>query len=37
MSGILGSEELIADLQLTLEKRHVKPHPIRQLLLTGRL
>ena len=37
MSGLLGSEELIADLQDTLQKRHAKPHPIRQLLLTGRL
>jgi pyrroloquinoline-quinone synthase len=37
MSVLLGPEELIADLQHTLQKRHAKPHPIRQLLLTGRL
>jgi pyrroloquinoline-quinone synthase len=37
MNGILSSEELIADLQHTLQQRHPKPHPIRQLLLSGRL
>jgi len=37
MAGILGPEELIADLQQTLQQRHPRPHPIRQLLLSGRL
>ncbi|MCE3243747.1 MAG: hypothetical protein K0Q83_4254, partial [Deltaproteobacteria bacterium] len=37
MHGMLSPEELIADLQNTLQQRHPKPHPIRQLLLSGRL
>ena len=37
MAGLLGPEELIADLQQTLQQRHPRPHPIRQLLLSGRL
>ena len=37
MAGLLGPEELIADLQHTLQQRHPRPHPIRQLLLSGRL
>jgi pyrroloquinoline-quinone synthase len=37
MHGVLSPEELIADLQNALQQRHPKPHPIRQLLLSGRL
>src|SRR5687767_1826994 len=37
MTDLLGPEELIADLQHTLHQRHPRPHPVRQLLLTGRL
>src|SRR3970040_3039638 len=37
MAGLLGPEELIADLQETLRQRHPRPHPVRQLLLSGRL
>ena len=37
MVKLLGPDELIADLQLILERRHPKPHPLRQLLLSGRL
>jgi len=37
MPGMHSPEELIADLQNTLQQRHPKPHPIRQLLLSGRL
>jgi pyrroloquinoline-quinone synthase len=37
MHGMLSPEELIADLQNTLQQRHPKLHPIRQLLLSGRL
>ena len=33
----LSPEALIADLQETLRNRHPRPHPVRQLLLTGRL
>lgn len=37
MTTVLLPEELIANLQETLRKRRPKPHPIRQLLLAGRL
>ena len=37
MAGLLGPEELIDDLQHTLQQRHPRPHPVRQLLLSGRL
>src|SRR5262245_25988374 len=37
MTQILGPEDLIADLQNVLQQRHPRPHPIRQLLLSGRL
>jgi len=33
----LSAEELILDLKETLRKRYPRPHPVRQLLLTGRL
>jgi pyrroloquinoline-quinone synthase len=33
----LSPEQLIIDLQQTLQERHPRPHPVRQLLLTGRL
>ncbi len=35
--NILSPEALILDLQETLRKRYPRPHPVRQLLLTGRL
>jgi coenzyme PQQ biosynthesis protein C len=35
--SLLPPEALIADLQQTIRKRYGKPHPLRQLLLTGRL
>src|SRR3990172_784020 len=35
--ALLAPEALIADLQETLRKRYGRPHPVRQLLLTGRL
>ncbi|HEX9443169.1 MAG TPA: iron-containing redox enzyme family protein [Candidatus Binatia bacterium] len=34
---LLSPEQLIADLESTLRNRHPRPHPVRQLLLTGRL
>jgi pyrroloquinoline-quinone synthase len=37
MTTLLQPDELIADLQRVLQQRHPKPHPIRQLLLSGRL
>ena len=37
MGKLLGPEELIAELQNALQQRHPRPHPIRQLLLSGRL
>jgi coenzyme PQQ biosynthesis protein C len=37
MAELLSPEALIADLEETLRRRHPKPHPIRQLLLSGRL
>src|SRR6266481_8802198 len=37
MSQLLAPEDLIADLQHTLQQRYPRPHPIRQLLLSGRL
>jgi coenzyme PQQ biosynthesis protein C len=37
MHGMLSPEQLIADLQHALQQRHPRPHPIRQLLLSGRL
>jgi pyrroloquinoline-quinone synthase len=37
MTELLSPEALIADLQDTLRSRHPKPHPIRQLLISGRL
>jgi pyrroloquinoline-quinone synthase len=37
MAKVLSPEELISDLQETLQRRHPRPHPVRQLLLTGRL
>ena len=33
----LSPEALIADLHEAMQKRHPRPHPVRQLLLTGRL
>jgi len=35
--ALLSPEALIADLQQTLRTRYGRPHPVRQLLLTGRL
>lgn len=35
--AILAPEELILNLKEILKKRHPRPHPVRQLLLTGRL
>ena len=35
--SLLSPEELILDLQETLWNRYPTPHPVRQLLLTGRL
>jgi pyrroloquinoline-quinone synthase len=37
MDKLLAPETLIENLQETLRLRHPKPHPIRQLLLSGRL
>ena len=37
MAGLLGPEALIANLEETLRQRHPRPHPVRQLLLSGRL
>ncbi len=37
MGALLSPEQLILDLQKNLRKRYPSPHPIRQLLLTGRL
>jgi pyrroloquinoline-quinone synthase len=37
MTRVLPPEELIADLQEILQTRYPRPHPVRQLLLTGRL
>ena len=37
MAGLLGPEAFIADLQETLRQRHPRPHPLRQLLLSGKL
>ena len=37
MTPLLPPEALIGDLQHTLQQRHPTPHPIRQLLLSGRL
>jgi len=37
MQKLLSPGELMEDLQYTLEQHHPKPHPIRQLLLSGRL
>src|SRR4029434_10215252 len=37
MAELLGPEQLIADLHQTLQQRHPRPHPVRQLLLSGRL
>lgn len=37
MVPLIGPEELIADLQNALQQRHPRPHPVRQLLLSGRL
>jgi len=37
MTQILGPEDLIANLQNVWQQRHPRPHPIRQLLLSGRL
>src|ERR1041384_8487612 len=37
MSKLMSSEELIEDLQHVLHQRHPRPHPVRQLLLSGRL
>lgn len=37
MDRVLSPEELISDLRENLRKRHPRPHPVRQLLLTGRL
>jgi pyrroloquinoline-quinone synthase len=37
MTLLLQPHELIADLQHTLRQRHPRPHPIRQLLRSGRL
>lgn len=35
--ALLAPEELITDLQHTLRTRYRRPHPLRQLFLTGRL
>jgi pyrroloquinoline-quinone synthase len=35
--SLLPPKELIANLQETIRKRYPRPHPVRQLLLTGRL
>ena len=37
MNRLLEPEDLISDLQHSLQRRHPQPHPIRQLLLSGRL
>ncbi len=37
MARLLSPEELILDLRETMRKRYPRPHPVRQLLLTGRL
>ncbi len=37
MVDVLSPEELILDLQETMRKSHPRPHPVRRLLLTGRL
>ena len=37
MDGVLSPEALISDLKENLRKRNSRPHPVRQLLLTGRL
>ena len=37
MAEVLSPQELISDLQETMRKRYPRPHPVRQLLLTGRL
>jgi pyrroloquinoline-quinone synthase len=37
MAPLLEPNELIKDLHNVLQQRHPKPHPIRQLLLSGRL
>jgi pyrroloquinoline-quinone synthase len=37
MTRLLEPDELIADLEESLRRRHPTPHPIRQLLLSGRL
>lgn len=37
MAKLLSPEDLILDLRENLRKRHPRPHPVRQLLLTGRL
>jgi pyrroloquinoline-quinone synthase len=37
MQKLLSPGELMEDLQYTLEQQHPAPHPIRQLLLSGRL
>lgn len=35
--SLLSPQEMISDLQQTIRKRYGRPHPVRQLLLTGRL
>jgi pyrroloquinoline-quinone synthase len=35
--SLLSPQELIVDLQQTIRKKYPRPHPVRQLLLTGRL
>ena len=37
MADLLGPEGLIAEPQNVLQRRHPRPHPVRQLLLSGRL
>ncbi len=37
MDRLLAPKELIDNLQETLRQRHPQPHPVRQLLLSGRL
>jgi len=37
MAELLSPEELITDLQKALRQRHPRPHPVRRLLLSGRL
>lgn len=37
MVKVLSPEALIESLQLALQRRHPRPHPIRQLLMSGRL